>query len=245
MTPPNAGTSGANVGILIVDDHPVFRQGIRHLLLEEDGLMPLGEAGSLREALRWLGSRRADVALLDHNLAHGVNGVDAIPQLLQVQPDLQIIMLTVCDDDEVFLRALRGGACGYLLKDAPPERIIEAIKAAAAGECRVSDSLVRTLFNRVRQAAREARAKAPSPGPAAPAASELRVSPRERQILEHLVKGMSNKEIAKALGISPNTVRNQLQKLQDDFQVRNRVQLALMVYELGVTPIASSTTDEG
>ncbi|MGF1643911.1 MAG: response regulator [Thiotrichales bacterium] len=241
---PNNPRFAPNVGVLIVDDHPVFRQGIRHLLLEEDGLVPLGEAGSLREALAWLGARRADVALLDHNLAHGVNGVDAIPQLLQAQSDLQIIMLTVCDDDEVFLRALRGGACGYLLKDASPERIIEAIKAAASGECRVSDSLVRTLFNRVRASIRETPAGSPALEEPSLTTAALRVSPRERQILEHLVKGMSNKEIAKALGISPNTVRNQLQKLQDDFQVRNRVQLALMVYDLGINTSPRSVDDE-
>ncbi len=221
------------IGVLTIDDHPIFRQGIRHLLLEEDGIVPVGEAGSVGEAIDWLRARRADVALLDHNLADGTNGANAVPQLLAVQEDLQVIMLTVSDDDEVFLRALRGGACGYLLKDASPERIIEAIKAAASGECRVADTMIRTLIQRVRQSPRAGDGEVQSPRPS-PDYTRIQVTPRERAILEHLVKGLSNKEIAKALGISPNTVRNQLQRLQEAFRARNRVQLALMVYELGL-----------
>jgi DNA-binding NarL/FixJ family response regulator len=95
-------SSSGSVGVLTIDDHPVFRQGIRHMLQEEDGITPLEESSSVDSAIRWLRMHRADVVLLDHNLI-GVNGVDAIPHLLEAQADLQIIMLTVCDDSQVFM----------------------------------------------------------------------------------------------------------------------------------------------
>jgi len=221
-----------SVGVLTIDDHPVFRQGIRHMLQEEDGITPLEEASSVDSAIRWLRMHRADVVLLDHNLI-GVNGVDAIPQLLEAQADLQIIMLTVCDDSQVFMKAIRFGACGYMLKDTAPNRILEAIKAAASGECRVSDSLVRTLFRGVGKTTINKNLESINTSTITPPSGK-KVSVREKQILEQLVKGKSNKEIAKALEISPNTVRNQLQKLQDTFDARNRVQLALFAYDMGI-----------
>jgi two-component system nitrate/nitrite response regulator NarL len=230
----NLSKSGS-IGVLTIDDHPVFRQGIRHMLQEEDGITPLEEASSVDSAIRWLRMHRADVVLLDHNLI-GVNGVDAIPHLLEAQADLQIIMLTVCDDSQVFMQAIRFGACGYILKDTAPDRILEAITAAASGECRVSDSLVRTLFRGVGKTTINSLSDAQLhiDNVTLPRSSSRRVSVREKQILEQLVKGKSNKEIAKALEISPNTVRNQLQKLQDTFDARNRVQLALFAYDMGI-----------
>ncbi len=228
----NPSPSGS-VGVLTIDDHPVFRQGIRHMLQEEDGITPLEESSSVDSAIRWLRMHRADVALLDHNLI-GVNGVDAIPHLLEAQADLQIIMLTVCDDSQVFMQAIRFGACGYMLKDTAPDRILEAIKAAASGECRVSDSLVRTLFRGVGKTSTHKNPASISSHFLTPPTNG-KVSARERQILEQLVKGKSNKEIAKALEISPNTVRNQLQKLQESFNARNRVQLALFAYDMGIS----------
>jgi DNA-binding NarL/FixJ family response regulator len=205
------------------------------MLQEEDGITPLKEASSVDSAIRWLRMHRADVVLLDHNLI-GINGVDAIPLLLEAQADLQIIMLTVCDDSQVFMQAIRFGACGYILKDTAPDRILEAIKAAASGECRVSDSLVRTLFRGVGKPTLSDLNKdqiSINNNTISPS-SNKKVSAREKQILEQLVKGKSNKEIAKVLEISPNTVRNQLQKLQDTFDARNRVQLALFAYDMGI-----------
>ena len=222
--------------VLTIDDHPIFRRGIHHLLESEQGINPLAEVDSIESAVIWLGKQRADVVLLDHNLTDG-NGVDGIPDLLEVQSDLEIIMLTVSDDNDVFMRAIRNGACGYVLKDSPPESILEAISAANSGECRVSDSLVRCLFEGVSNKPKnngstdvntlnEQQDEEPT--------TTRSVTPRETEILQQLVKGLSNKEIAKALYISPNTVRNQLQKLQEVFSARNRVQLALFAYDEGI-----------
>jgi DNA-binding NarL/FixJ family response regulator len=221
------------IGVLIVDDHPIFRQGIRHLLEEEDGIDPKGEAASVEQALAWLGSHRADVALLDHNLP-GTNGVEGLPSLLAAQYDLQVVVLTVCDEDAVFLQAIRSGACGYVLKDAPPDRLLDAIRAGAQGECRVSERMVRILFQGVERAAAgdcvhcRYRQTRPAGVPALPSLTE-----REMELLGQLSHGLSNKEIARELGLSPNTVRNQLQRLQERFSARNRVQLALLARDFG------------
>ena len=225
----------SRIDILTIDDHPVFRQGIHHLLEDEDGMNPVAEIGSINEALQWLVSNKADIVLLDHNL-RDINGVDAIPFLLKAQPSLEIIMLTVSDDSEVFMKAIRNGACGYVLKDSSPEHIIEAIQAAKLGECRVSDSLVRCLFEDISNNVKFSH----SSGQANDSSLQANIYPsrevneRQKEILEQLVRGLSNKEIAKALHISPNTVRNQLQKLQDVFSARNRVQLALLAFDAGI-----------
>ncbi|MCG6868854.1 MAG: response regulator transcription factor [Gammaproteobacteria bacterium] len=222
-----AGRHDQPVEVLIVDDHPIFRQGIRHLLESEQGVRGIGEAGSIEEATGWLKARHVDVILLDHNLPD-VNGVDGMSRLFQIQGDLQVIVLTVCDDDDVLIRAIRSGACGYMLKDVPPERLIEAIKAAGRGECRVSGSLVRSLF------ARASRSEGSRQGQGADNALPCilpggeALTQRDREVLACLIKGESNKEIARDLGLSPNTIRNQLQRLQGRFGARNRVQLALL-----------------
>jgi len=226
-------TQTKKINILTIDDHPVFRQGIHHLLEDEDDMNPVAEVASINEALQWLSENKADVILLDHNLTD-MNGVDAIPHLLNVQPNLEIIMLTVSDDNEVFMKAIRNGACGYVLKDSSPNHIIEAIHAAKSGECRVSDSLVRCLFDGVSNKTKlsdPAQNNSPIQQYINPSRA---VNEREKEILEQLVKGLSNKEIAKVLQISPNTVRNQLQKLQDVFSARNRVQLALLAFDAGI-----------
>jgi DNA-binding NarL/FixJ family response regulator len=218
------------IRVLVIDDHPIFRQGVRHVIDAEDGMQVLAEVGSVHDALHWLADHRADVALLDHALP-GVDGVTGLPLLFNAQQDLQVIVFTVSDDDELFRRAMHHGACGYLLKDAPPEKMLEAIRSAADGECTVSPRLLRHLFNGW---GREPQAEVLADGREWPrrGAPEA-ITGRERQVLEYLVQGLSNKEIARALGLSPHTVRNQLQRLQERLQARNRVQLAILAREMG------------
>jgi two-component system, NarL family, nitrate/nitrite response regulator NarL len=223
----------APIEVLIVDDHPIFRQGIRHLLESDQDISSIGESASLEEAIGWLKAKRADVVLLDHNLP-GSNGVDGMSQLFTVQTDLQVIVLTICDEDEVLIKAIRSGACGYMLKDAPPERLIAAIKAAARGECRVSGSLVRTLFARASHPTDtmdQVDTERSVQPPVLPNGETL--TNRETEVISCLLKGESNKEIARDLGLSPNTIRNQLQRLQERFGARNRVQLALLARDIG------------
>jgi len=133
------------IRVLIVDDHPLFRRGVHNLLEAEEDLQPTGEVGSIPEAQEWLSDHTADVALLDHNLP-GINGISGLPRLLEIQTDLQVIVLTVGDNNEDFRQAIRVGACGYLLKDAAPEKLLEAVRMAANHECRISKRMMHTLF---------------------------------------------------------------------------------------------------
>jgi len=222
------------IDILIVDDHPIFRRGIRDLLETDDDIRPLAEVGSIEEALWWLSLQRADIVLLDNNLP-GTQGISGLPLLLAAQDDLQAIILTVCDDNEELLRAIRFGACGYLLKDAPPERLLEAIHAAASSECTVSGRIANSLFRRFNDTGDESdRTPSLAERPGNPLSAMNKITSREQAILASLCRGLSNKEIAREVGISPNTVRNQLQRLQERFNARNRVQLALLARDEGL-----------
>ncbi len=233
-SPGNDSSPRQRIDVLIVDDHPIFRRGIRDLLETDDDIRPLAEVGSIEEALQWLSRQRADIVLLDNNLP-GTQGISGLPLLLAAQDDLQAIILTVCDDNEELLRAIRFGACGYLLKDAPPERLLEAIHAATSSECKVSGRIVNSLFRRFKDTG-DGSGRTPSlaerPGNPLPAMDKI--SSREQAILASLCRGLSNKEIAREVGISPNTVRNQLQRLQERFNARNRVQLALLARDEGL-----------
>ncbi len=231
---------GKAIEVLIVDDHPIFRRGIRDLLETDDDILLLAEVGSIDAAVHWLSGSRADVVLLDHNLP-GTKGIDGLPQLLEAQHDLQAIILTVCDDHDALLRAIRYGACGYLLKDAPPERLLEAIHAAVRSDCRVSGHIVNSLLRHAdSQPSPDVPGAATEPGTGGGQIDPSSITPREQAILASLCRGLSNKEIARELGISPNTVRNQLQRLQERLHARNRVQLALLARDEGLVPCRSS-----
>jgi len=237
----DGAASGQPIEVLIVDDHPIFRRGIRDLLETDDDILLLAEVGSIAEALQWLSGARADVVLLDHNLP-GTRGITGLPKLLEVQHDLQAIILTICDDNNELLRAIRYGACGYILKDAPPERLLEAIHAAVSSDCRVSGRIVNSLLRHVDSPASTpvlSRSAVERPGSRQTAVTGI--SPREQAILASLCRGLSNKEIAREVGLSPNTVRNQLQRLQERFHARNRVQLALLARDEGLVPGGFST----
>lgn len=220
------------ISVLIVDDHPLFRRGVHNLLEAEEDLFPAGEVGSISEAEKWLREQSVDVVLLDHNLP-GTNGISGLPKLLEAQTALQVIMLTVSDSSENLLQAIRFGACGYLLKDAPPERLLEAVRMAANHECRISKRMARTLFHSSNKN-QYPHSKLPSHlWPERPTLEQDTITERERELLNCLCQGLSNKEIAKELGLSPNTVRNYLQRLQERFEMRNRVQLALLAQDRG------------
>ena len=219
------------IRILVVDDHTLFRRGLTALLQREPQFEVVGDAADAGEAQRRAQALQPDVILLDNHLP-GVNGVDALPALMDAAADARVIMLTVSEDENDLAAALRHGACGYLLKTIEGDALAAAIRRAVCGESVVSEEMTGKLVAAFRGAA------APQPAPVAaplPPASKLdALSPREREILRGIARGQGNKEIARTLGIAETTVKIHVQHILRKLDVSSRVHAAVMATEHGL-----------
>ncbi len=214
------------VRVLVVDDHTLFRRGLIALLAADARFAVVGEAGDAGEAQRRAETVRPDVILLDNHMP-GVNGVDALAGLAEVAPQARVLMLTVSEDERDLAAALRGGASGYLLKTADSDDLASAILRTVAGESVVSPAMTGKLVNAFQSLQRGAPAAEP-PAPPDPIDS---LSPREREILDHIRRGASNKEIARALDIAETTVKIHVQHILRKLQLESRVQAAVYAAE--------------
>ena len=179
------------INIVLVDDHPVVRVGLRGMLEAADDLRVVGEAGSGDEALVLAGALRPDVVLMDLRMP-GTDGVAATARIVERFPDVRVLVLTTYDTDTDILRAIEAGATGYLLKDTPVAVLIDAIRAASRGETVLAPPVAARLVTRMR----------------APVVEQL--TPREVQVLKLVGRGLSNVEIGKALFIGEATVKTHL-----------------------------------
>jgi two-component system nitrate/nitrite response regulator NarL len=216
------------VRILVVDDHTLFRRGLTALLSRDASLAVVGDAADAGEAQRRAAELQPDLILLDNHLP-GVNGVDALPSLREAAPGARILMLTVSEDEHDLAAALRGGACGYLLKTMEGEALVQAIARAMRGESVVAQEMTGKLFAAYRDAAAQPRATTtPAPSPLAT------LSPREQEILRGIARGASNKEIGRELGIAETTVKIHVQHVLRKLDVASRVQAAVIATEHGL-----------
>jgi len=213
------------IRVLLVDDQPLFREGVHTLLSLQPDLEVVGEADNGEEALRLAARLRPDVVLMDLQMPV-LDGVEATRRLRLTQPDCRVIALTTFDDDEYVFEGLRAGAIGYLLKDTPSVKLLEAIRAAARGESFLQPSIAAKV---VAEFSRLADQAPPRPQPLAEPLSE-----RENDILRLVVTGASNKEIAAVLVITEGTVKNHLTNILAKLGVRDRTQAALKAKELGL-----------
>ena len=222
------------IRILVVDDHTLFRRGLTALLQRDPQFEVVGDAGDASEAQRRAQELQPDVILLDNHLP-GVNGVDALPALCEVAPGVKVLMLTVSEDEHDLSAALRGGACGYLLKTIEGDALSQAIRRAMRGESVVAEEMTGKLIAAYRDAA--APRTSPDAEPAAPAvpASRLDVmSRRELDILRGIARGQGNKEIARSLGIAETTVKIHVQHILRKLDVSSRVHAAVIATEHGL-----------
>jgi len=221
-------TAPAPWRILVVDDHTLFRRGLIALLAGDARFEVVAEAGDAGEAQRRAAQTQPDLILLDNHLP-GVNGVDALPGLHAAAPRSRVLMLTVSEDEQDLAAALRGGACGYLLKTVDSDVLASAIARTMAGESMVSPEMTSKLVSAFQALPGSAAGATPEDEVVAPAPDALdSLSPREREILRHIARGASNKEIARALGIAETTVKIHVQHILRKLGLTSRVQAAVI-----------------
>ena len=207
------------LGVLLVDDDPLVRAGLKTILSAADDLRVVGEAGDGAGAVTAAAAHRPDVVLMDVRMP-GLNGIDATSRITALQDPPKVIVLTTFHLDEYVFGALRAGASGFLLKDTPPVDIIRAVRLVAAGEAMLSPSVTRTLIERF------------GADPAAPrrAAAEQAVgalTEREREVAAEVAQGRSNAEIAARLYMSEATVKAHVSRVMAKLGSANRVQVAI------------------
>lgn len=214
------------ITVMLVDDQVSFRDGLQKVLSVQPGIEVIAEAGDGREAIAVAQRVKPQVILMDLRMPV-LNGVDATRTLHATLPACHIIVLTTFDDDEQVFDALRAGALGYLLKGSSPDRLVEAIGAAARGESFLQPSIAAKVlaeFNRL----------SPRRPPAAPLSSWSKLSDREIEVLQQLAAGKSNKEIGVALDLAEGTVKNHLSNIFSKLGVLDRTQAALLAREQGL-----------
>ena len=208
------------IRIVVVDDHALFRRGITALLSQEPGFAVVGEASDGFEGIRTVLVQKPDVVLLDLNMP-GISGLEALAAILKDVPGTPVVMLTVSEDADDLLTALRNGATGYLLKNIDGDFLVASIRRAALGESVVSPEMTGKLVRSVRGSA-----------PGGPRSEAL--SAREREILQHVAKGASNKEIARTLDLAESTVKIHVQHILRKLELTSRVQAAVWAIENGL-----------
>jgi two-component system nitrate/nitrite response regulator NarL len=208
----------APIRLLVVDDHTLFRRGLVALLATEADLVVAGEAADAGEAARRARELQPDVILLDNHLP-GVTGIAALAGLREAAPAARVLMLTVSEDESDLSAALRAGAQGYVLKTIDGDMLAQAVRRTMRGESVVSPEMTGKLV----QALRSMHGGEP-PATADPLAA---LSPREREILEHIARGASNKAIARALDIAETTVKIHVQHILRKLGLASRVQAAV------------------
>ncbi len=213
--------------VLLVDDQPLLRTGFRMILSAESDLTVVGEAGDGASAVELARRLKPDVVLMDIRMP-GMDGIQATRALAGpgVEEPIKVLMLTTFGLDEYVVESLRAGASGFLLKDAPPEDLVEAIRIVAAGDALLAPSVTRRLLDRV------ASRLPPANEDTIPALAEL--TERELEVLKLLARGLSNAEIAEKLVVSETTVKTHVSRVLAKLDLRDRVQAVILCYETGL-----------
>jgi two-component system nitrate/nitrite response regulator NarL len=214
-----------DIRVLIIDDHTLFRSGIKLLLERQAGFAVVGEAGSALDGVKRAKKLKPDVILLDLHMPD-IGGLQVIALLREEMPTAQIIMLTVSEDAEDLLEALRAGARGYLLKNIETDFLLDAIRRAAKAESVMSPLMANKLADAIRQ---------PEKASNASDSSLEKLSPREREVITMLARGASNKEIARSLDLVESTVKIHVQGILRKLNLSSRVQAAVFAVEHGLT----------
>jgi DNA-binding NarL/FixJ family response regulator len=217
--------SAAAVAVLIVDDDDLMRAGLKAVLSSDQTLDVVGDASDGDAAVEQVRALRPDVVLMDVRMAK-VDGIAATREVVAAAPEAKVVILTTFEQDDYIFGALSAGASGFLLKRTSPEELITAIHTVAAGDSLLSPSVTRRVIDRMAQQ------------PATEVSHDQRLdqlTPREREVLEQVARGLSNGEIAAALVIEESTVKTHVKRILMKLRLRDRVQAVIFAYESGLT----------
>jgi DNA-binding NarL/FixJ family response regulator len=218
--------------VLIADDDHLMRAGLVELLSDEPDIELIGEASTGREAVERARRLDPDVVLMDVRMPD-LDGIEATRELISVAPRARVLILTTFEQDDYVFGALRAGASGFLLKRTRPEDLIEAVHTVAAGESLLSPSVTRRVIDRMAQ----------QPAPDLADQAKLReLTAREREVLELVARGLSNREIATQLVVEESTIRSHIRRILMKLDLRDRIQIVIFAYETGVTRPAPTGT---
>lgn len=218
------------IRVMVVDDHPVVRQGIKSLLDEEEDIQVVGEAVNGRDALEKVEGLNPDVILMDLVMPE-MTGIEAIENITALHPDARILVMTSFAADDKVFPSIKAGALGYLLKDSDPEDLIRMIRQVFRGELSIHPTIARKVIHELSHPAREP--LTPSP-----------ITEREVEILQLMAQGMENKEIAARLVVRDATVRTHVSNILRKLQLANRVQATLYALRTGLTSLEDETSDQ-
>ena len=214
-----------SIRVLLVDDQQLVRTGFRMILADEEGIEVVGEAANGNEALRMATETSPDVVVMDIRMPV-MDGVEATRRLVEGDDPPRVLVLTTFDADEHVVEALRAGASGFLLKDVPPDDFVRALRIVAAGEALIAPSVTRRLLDRF--------AKLSVPADEAYADRLRDLTEREREVLKLVAHGLSNREIAERLVLAEPTVKTHVSHLLLKLEMRDRAQLVVLAYEVGI-----------
>ena len=211
------------VRVLLVDDDDLMRAGIRSILSSDETIDVVGEAGDGKEALERIRECRPDVVLMDIRMP-GLDGISATREVLADSSEVRVVVLTTFDDDDYIFDSLSAGASGFLLKRTKPEELIAAIHTVAEGDSLLSPSVTRRVIDLM--------ATQPVAGLSGARLDDL--TPREREVLELIARGLSNREIAESFVIEESTVKTHVKRILMKLGLRDRVQAVILAYETGL-----------
>jgi two-component system NarL family response regulator len=213
-TPPRAGT-GEPIRVLVVDDHALFRRGLQMVLEQEDDIEVVGEAGDGAEAVERAADAMPDIVLMDVRMPKR-GGIDACTAIKDAVPSAKIIMLTISDEEADLYDAIKAGASGYLLKEISIEEVAAAIRAVNEGQSLISPSMASKLLTEFASMIKRTDDRQQVPTP--------RLTDREMEVLKLVAKGLNNRDIAKQLFISENTVKNHIRNILEKLQLHSRME---------------------